>query len=67
MPTFGNPPCMLLRMPGHADGSARRYRERNSTADRALDILLLFTAEKPVWAKYAPQFSDVIKRIEATP
>jgi DNA-binding IclR family transcriptional regulator len=41
---------MLLRMPGHADGSARRYRERNSTADRALDILLLFTAEKPVWA-----------------
>ncbi|WP_040742597.1 IclR family transcriptional regulator [Nocardia tenerifensis] len=25
------------------------YRERNSTADRALDILLLFTADKPVW------------------
>ncbi|MEU4595862.1 IclR family transcriptional regulator [Nocardia sp. NPDC023988] len=25
------------------------YRERNSTADRALDILLLFSAEKPVW------------------
>ena len=22
-------------------------------------------AEKPVWAKYAPQFSDIIKRIEA--
>ncbi|MEU4317751.1 IclR family transcriptional regulator [Nocardia fluminea] len=25
------------------------YRERNSTADRALDILLLFSADKPVW------------------
>ena len=22
-------------------------------------------AEKPVWAKYAPQFSEIIKRIEA--
>lgn len=25
------------------------YRERNSTADRALDILLLYSAEKSVW------------------
>ncbi|WP_063005815.1 IclR family transcriptional regulator [Nocardia salmonicida] len=25
------------------------YRERNSTADRALDVLLLFSADKPVW------------------
>jgi DNA-binding IclR family transcriptional regulator len=25
------------------------YRERNSTADRALDILLLYSADKPVW------------------
>ncbi len=28
----------------------RTYRERNSTADRALDILLLFSADKPVWS-----------------
>lgn len=26
------------------------YRERNSTADRALDVLQLFTEEKPVWS-----------------
>jgi len=26
------------------------YRERNSTADRALDIIGLFSSEKPVWA-----------------
>ena len=25
------------------------YRERNATADRALDILLLYSADKPVW------------------
>lgn len=25
------------------------YRERNSTADRALDILLLYSTDKPVW------------------
>ncbi|WP_329410386.1 IclR family transcriptional regulator [Nocardia vinacea] len=25
------------------------YRERNSTADRALDILMLFSVDKPVW------------------
>jgi DNA-binding IclR family transcriptional regulator len=26
------------------------YRERNSTADRALDVLQLFTEDKPVWS-----------------
>jgi DNA-binding IclR family transcriptional regulator len=26
------------------------YRERNSTADRALDVLTLFTEERPVWS-----------------
>lgn len=31
----------------HAESSS--YRERNSTADRALNILMLFTAAKPVW------------------
>ncbi|WP_433566746.1 IclR family transcriptional regulator [Nocardia sp. CA-151230] len=36
-------------MAGH-DRGASAYRERNSTADRALDILLLFSAEKPVWS-----------------
>ncbi|WP_040786783.1 IclR family transcriptional regulator [Nocardia pneumoniae] len=30
--------------------STGTYRERNSTADRALDILLLFSAERPVWS-----------------
>ncbi len=30
-------------------GRGGTYRERNSTADRALDILTLFSAEKPVW------------------
>ncbi|MET9491119.1 IclR family transcriptional regulator [Nocardia sp. NPDC006630] len=29
--------------------TASTYRERNSTADRALDILMLFSADKPVW------------------
>ncbi|MDJ0105492.1 IclR family transcriptional regulator [Rhodococcus erythropolis] len=31
-------------------GGSGKYRERNSTADRALDILLLFSADKPVWS-----------------
>ncbi|KZB83042.1 IclR family transcriptional regulator [Amycolatopsis regifaucium] len=29
--------------------STSTYRERNSTADRALDILLLYSPDKPVW------------------
>lgn len=37
MPTAGNRPA-----PG--------YRERNSTADRALDILGLFSADRPSWS-----------------
>lgn len=36
-------------MSGHQSGSSG-YRERNSTADRALDVLQLFTDEKPVWS-----------------
>jgi DNA-binding IclR family transcriptional regulator len=36
-------------MSGQQSGSSG-YRERNSTADRALDVLLLFTEEKPVWS-----------------
>ncbi|MFF0456442.1 IclR family transcriptional regulator [Nocardia africana] len=32
------------------EGATSAYRERNSTADRALDILLLFSADKPVWS-----------------
>jgi DNA-binding IclR family transcriptional regulator len=36
-------------MSGHQSGSSG-YRERNSTADRALDVLQLFTEEKPVWS-----------------
>ncbi|MGV9675537.1 IclR family transcriptional regulator [Nocardia sp. NPDC003482] len=31
------------------ESAASAYRERNSTADRALDILLLFSVGKPVW------------------
>ncbi|WP_156755839.1 IclR family transcriptional regulator [Actinokineospora pegani] len=36
-------------MAGPTDAASGSYRERNSTADRALDILLLFSADKPVW------------------
>lgn len=36
-------------MVGHTDKPASGYRERNSTADRALDILSLFREDKLVW------------------
>ncbi len=36
-------------MPGHKAAAKSGYRDRNSTADRALDILLLFTDDKLVW------------------
>ncbi|MGH3633985.1 MAG: IclR family transcriptional regulator [Mycobacterium sp.] len=36
-------------MPGHNDGARTGYRERNSTADRTLDILSLFRADKLIW------------------
>lgn len=36
-------------MSGNLEASTT-YRERNSTADRALDILAMFTKQKPVWA-----------------
>jgi DNA-binding IclR family transcriptional regulator len=39
---------MVLHMTGRSR-SASTYRERNSTADRALDILLLYSTDKPVW------------------
>jgi DNA-binding IclR family transcriptional regulator len=35
-------------MAGHADGRPSAYRERNSTADRALDILALFDDDRLV-------------------
>jgi DNA-binding IclR family transcriptional regulator len=37
-------------MPGQPAREASGYRDRNSTADRALDILQLFTDEKLVWS-----------------
>jgi DNA-binding IclR family transcriptional regulator len=37
-------------MPGHAVRESNGYRDRNSTADRALDILQLFSDEKLVWS-----------------
>ncbi|WP_063043431.1 IclR family transcriptional regulator [Nocardia pseudovaccinii] len=37
-------------MPTADKRSTARYRERNSTADRALDILGLFTSDKPSWS-----------------
>ena len=37
-------------MPGHNAEPRSGYRDRNSTADRALDILLLFRDDKLVWA-----------------
>ncbi|MFJ2740797.1 IclR family transcriptional regulator [Streptomyces sp. NPDC087440] len=47
LPVCGVPRgAILSRMSGHATGSS--YRERNTTADRALDILGLFTDERPV-------------------
>lgn len=36
-------------MPGPPPPTTSRYRDRNSTADRALDILLLFNEKKLVW------------------
>lgn len=36
-------------MPGSRARATSTYRERNSTADRALDILLLFNENKLVW------------------
>lgn len=36
-------------MPGHKAGPKSGYRDRNSTADRALDILLLFSDNKLAW------------------
>ena len=37
-------------MPGQAARETSTYRDRNSTAERALDILLLFTDDKLVWS-----------------
>jgi DNA-binding IclR family transcriptional regulator len=37
-------------MPGSKARPASGYRDRNSTADRALDILLLFNEDKLVWS-----------------
>jgi DNA-binding IclR family transcriptional regulator len=37
-------------MPGSKSSSPSGYRDRNSTADRALDILLLFNENKLVWS-----------------
>jgi DNA-binding IclR family transcriptional regulator len=37
-------------MPGQAARETGVYRDRNSTADRALDILQLFTDDKLVWS-----------------
>ncbi len=38
---------MVFRMSGHGEATGR-YRERNSTADRALDILTAFSEDRPV-------------------
>jgi DNA-binding IclR family transcriptional regulator len=38
----------MQHMAGYTRGGGT-YRERNTTADRALDILLLYSADKPVW------------------
>lgn len=45
-------------MPGQPTRAASGYRDRNSTADRALDVLQLFTDDKLVWsgAEIAEQF-----------
>ncbi|MTD55427.1 IclR family transcriptional regulator [Amycolatopsis pithecellobii] len=40
------------------DATSGTYRGRNSTADRTLDILLLYTADKPVWTG-----SDIAARL----
>jgi len=40
---------MVSCMAGQKDDPGSGYRERNSTADRALDILLLFRDDKLVW------------------
>src|SRR5262245_41451032 len=40
---------MVSCMPGSKTRPASGYRDRNSTADRALDILLLFNEDKLVW------------------
>jgi DNA-binding IclR family transcriptional regulator len=37
---------------GDLPQSSGTYRGRNSTADRALDVLLLYAADKPVWRGY---------------
>jgi DNA-binding IclR family transcriptional regulator len=37
-------------MSGHAARESNGYRDRNSTADRALDILQLFSDEKLIWS-----------------
>jgi DNA-binding IclR family transcriptional regulator len=37
-------------MPGQVVRESRAYRDRNSTADRALDILQLFSDDKLVWS-----------------
>jgi DNA-binding IclR family transcriptional regulator len=37
------------RMPGYPRLPASGYRDRNATADRALDILLLFNPDKLLW------------------
>ncbi|ORW41846.1 IclR family transcriptional regulator [Mycobacterium paraense] len=37
-------------MPGSGARATSNYRDRNSTADRALDILLLFNEKKLVWS-----------------
>ena len=41
---------MVSCMPGSNPRAASGYRDRNSTADRALDILLLFNENKLVWS-----------------
>lgn len=39
----------MLRFMTSRDNTSGTYRGRNSTADRALEVLLLYTAGKPVW------------------
>jgi DNA-binding IclR family transcriptional regulator len=43
-------PDSVSCMPGQRARPQSGYRDRNSTADRALDILLLFTEDKLVWS-----------------
>ena len=51
-------PGRVSYMAGQSARSASGYRDRNSTADRALDVLQLFSDDKLVWsgAEIAEQF-----------